>query len=170
MARSYYSHTDMKWLSICCISSSHEAWYHSLIPLITTFLPHLQLRHGFPRVLENNLRLRRLHHIALNLKLSAHEEFLRLRLSLDELSEVVVRQVEDNIGLSDALGLFALSNFAGLLQINVPACSLAGGVLEGEREDTVALLDGILLGGLVLERVGDEIEGGGGGEGGCRTR
>lgn len=51
-----------------------------------------------------------------------------------------------------------------LLQVNVPAGRLAGLVLEGEGEDGLALLDGVLALGVGLEGVGDGVEGGGGGE------
>lgn len=43
-----------------------------------------------------------------------------------------------------ALGPGSLSHLAGLLEVDVPTLGLSLGVLQGEGEDGVALLDGIL--------------------------
>lgn len=66
-------------------------------------------------------------------------------------------------------GLLAetLGDLALLLEVEVPALSLAGGVLEGEGEDGTALLDGVLTVGVVGQSGVDLVKGGGGGELGC---
>ena len=59
----------------------------------------------------------------------------------------------------------ALGNGARVLEVDVPAVGLAGGVLEGEGEDGVALLQGVLAVGLAgVESGVDRLEGLGGGE------
>jgi hypothetical protein len=59
----------------------------------------------------------------------------------------------------------ALADGALVLQVDVPALGLAGGVLEGEGKDGVALLHGILAVGLAgIKGLVDLVEGGGGGE------
>ena len=59
----------------------------------------------------------------------------------------------------------ALGNGARVLEIDVPAVGLAGGVLEGEGKDGVALLQGVLAVGLAgVEGGVDRLEGRGGGE------
>jgi hypothetical protein len=58
-----------------------------------------------------------------------------------------------------------LADSAFVLQVDVPALGLAGGVLEGEGEDGVALLHGILAVGLAgVQGLVDLVEGRGGGE------
>lgn len=66
-------------------------------------------------------------------------------------------------------GLLAetLGDLALLLEVEVPALGLAGGVLEGEGEDGAALLDGVLAVGVRGESLVDLVKGGGGGELGC---
>ena len=72
------------------------------------------------------------------------------------------------------IGLFslrrlAMPDIAFFLEIDVPACRLAGAVLQCEGEDGVALLDGVFaLGRVGCEGGLDGVEGGGGGERGCR--
>jgi hypothetical protein len=57
-----------------------------------------------------------------------------------------------------------------LLEIDVPALGLARLVLEGEREDRVALLDGVgALSRIRLQGGVDEVEGLGGRECGCSS-
>lgn len=64
-----------------------------------------------------------------------------------------------------ALGRNTLADGAGLLQVNVPALGRTGPVLEREREDGSALLDGVLAVGLVGgQDVLDGVERGRGGE------
>lgn len=58
----------------------------------------------------------------------------------------------------------SLANGALVLEVDVPALNLAGGVLEVEGEDGVALLDGVLLVGLAGESGGDGVKRRGGGE------
>ena len=58
------------------------------------------------------------------------------------------------------LGADTLANSALLLQIDMPALSLALGVLKSEREDGFALLHGILAGGLVVQGLLNLVEGG----------
>ena len=54
----------------------------------------------------------------------------------------------------------ALGNSARALEVDGPALGLAGGVLEGEGEDGVALLQGILAVGLAgVEGGVDGVEG-----------
>lgn len=54
---------------------------------------------------------------------------------------------------------------ARLLEVNVPALSLASLVLEGKGKDTVGLLDGVLaLGVGAAENAVDDVESGGGRE------
>lgn len=61
-----------------------------------------------------------------------------------------------------------LADLALLLQIKVPGLFLSVAVLEGERDDSLGLLDGVFtLRGVGLEGGVDEVEGGGGGEGFC---
>lgn len=60
------------------------------------------------------------------------------------------------------VGLLAepLGHLALVLEINVPALSLAGGVLEGKSIDTVPLLDGVFFVGLAgIQRLVDGLEG-----------
>lgn len=67
-------------------------------------------------------------------------------------------------------GLLAktLADLAGVLEVEVPAGGLAGLVLEGESEDGVGLLDGILAVGFAgVESLVHEVEGSRGGELGC---
>lgn len=47
-------------------------------------------------LLQDGLHLSRLHDVALNLQLATHEETLGVGLSGDQLSEVLVRQVESD--------------------------------------------------------------------------
>ena len=64
----------------------------------------------------------------------------------------------------------ALANGSALFQIDVPAIRVAS-VLQCEGEDGTALLDGFLLLVLVCdERLLDDIEGFGGGDGVCLRR
>lgn len=61
-----------------------------------------------------------------------------------------------------------LADDALVLEIEVPALLLAGGVLEVERDDGLGVLDGVFALGFVgLEGGVDHVEGGGGGEGVC---
>lgn len=67
-------------------------------------------------------------------------------------------------------GLLAktLADLAGVLEVEVPAGGLAGLVLEGESEDGVSLLDGVLAVGFAgVDSLVHEVEGSRGGELGC---
>lgn len=71
------------------------------------------------------------------------------------------------IGLA-ALRRLALPHAALLLEINVPAVGVAGGVLQREGEDGAAFLDRVLAARVVGRQRGvDGVEGRGGGEGVC---
>jgi hypothetical protein len=67
-------------------------------------------------------------------------------------------------GLTGRLLGETLGDLALVLEVNVPALDLAGGVLNVEGEDGVALLDGVLLVGGIGEGGLDGVEGGRGGE------
>lgn len=58
----------------------------------------------------------------------------------------------------------AFADGARVLQVDVPAVGLAGGVLEVEGKDGLALRDGVLLVGIAGESGADRIEGGRGRE------
>lgn len=58
----------------------------------------------------------------------------------------------------------SLANVAGLLQIDMPVCSLLA-VLQCEAKDSAALLDGVFPFAFVGESRGDQVEGAGGWEG-----
>jgi hypothetical protein len=63
----------------------------------------------------------------------------------------------------------ALADSALVLEVNVPALGLAGGVLQRKGKDGVALLDGVLLVGFAAgEGLVDGVKGGRGGELVCR--
>ena len=71
------------------------------------------------------------------------------------------------IGLA-ALRRLALPHAALVLEINVPAVGVAGGVLQREGEDGAAFLDRVLAARVVGRQRGvDGVEGRGGGEGVC---
>ena len=71
------------------------------------------------------------------------------------------------VGLA-ALRRVALPHAALLLEINVPAVGVAGGVLQREGEDGAAFLDRVLAARVVGRQRGvDGVEGRGGGEGVC---
>lgn len=71
------------------------------------------------------------------------------------------------VGLA-ALRRVALPHAALLLEINMPAVGVAGGVLQREGEDGAALLDRVLAARVVGRQRGvDGVEGRGGGEGVC---
>lgn len=123
---------------------------------------YLQLGLGLG-LLEDRLHLGGLHDIALDLELARHEELLGVGLAGDERGKVGVGQGQRDGGL----GGQALLHGARLLEVNVPAVRLAGRVLEGEGEDGVALLDGVLAVGLAAEGRVDGVKGGRGGELGC---
>lgn len=64
----------------------------------------------------------------------------------------------------------SLSNGTRLLEVDVPALSLASLVLQGESEDGVGGLEGALAGSIIgLEGIVDGIESLGGWEGSCDT-
>lgn len=144
-------------------STSYKFWYQP------SAQSSLKLRRRLPRALQHHLRLGRLHHIALNLQLPTHEQLLRLRLPLHQLPKILITETQHHIALGRALGLISLANSASFLDIDPPALGLAGLVLERERKDAVALLDGVLFSGFVVERGRDQVEGGGGGEGGWES-
>lgn len=79
---------------------------------------YLQLRSRLC-LLENRLHLSGLHNIALDLQLSAHKQFLGIRLSADQRAKVLVAKDKGDGGLL-ALGRGALSNGTRLLEIDVP--------------------------------------------------
>ena len=108
-----------------------------------------------------------LHNITLHLQLATHKQLLRIRLTSNQFAEVCVAEDKRDGGFL-ALGRAALSNSAGLLEINIPRLFLAG-VLECESEDSGAFLDCVFAvswrGG---ERTRYFVEGGRGGEVGWR--
>jgi hypothetical protein len=60
------------------------------------------------------------------------------------------------------LGGRTLPDLALVLEIEVPGCLFAAGVLQVEGKDGLGLIEGILAVGLVgLERLVDDVEGGG---------
>jgi hypothetical protein len=71
------------------------------------------------RLLQYRVQLRRLHHIALNLEFSSHEQLLRICLALHQLSKILVTQHERHSSFF-ALGREPFANGTGLLEINVP--------------------------------------------------
>lgn len=101
---------------------------------------YLQLRSRLC-LLKNRLHLGGLHNIALDLQLSAHEQFLCIRLAADQRAKVLVAEGEGDVGLL-ALWCGSLSNSARLLEVNVPRLLLVV-VFECEAEDGAALLDGV---------------------------
>lgn len=78
---------------------------------------------------------------------------------------------EKGLKRTGRLGAGAGGDLARLLEVDVPALGLAGLVLEGEGEDGVALLDGVLaVLGAGVEGRGDGVESDGGGELVCCAR
>jgi hypothetical protein len=68
-----------------------------------------------------------------------------------------------------ALGGEPVSNLALVLQVEVPGLFFAVGILDVECDDGLGLLEGVLAVSLVgLERLVDDVEGGGRGVGICR--
>lgn len=61
--------------------------------------------------------------------------------------------------LTGGLVAETLADGTGVLEVNVPAGGLALGVLEGEAEDGLALLNGVFALLLALESGGDGVEG-----------
>jgi hypothetical protein len=78
----------------------------------------LQLRPR-PRLLQNRVQLRRPHNISLNLQLASHEQLLRIRFALHELSKVLVAQHHRDSRFL-ALGRKPFADGTRLLEINVP--------------------------------------------------
>ncbi len=69
-------------------------------------------------------------------------------------------------GLTSWLLAESLNNLTLVLEVDVPALSLTSLVLQGESEDGVAGLDGVLASGIIgLEGLVDDIESLGGWEG-----
>lgn len=110
-------------------------------------------------LLQHRLQLCRDHDIPLNLQLSTHEKILSIRLSLDKLAEVFIRenecgwegqQLSNNrtvcslltIGLPPCAESGAFSNFTFVLQVNIPAFRFPIFVLQLKAEDGLGLLDG----------------------------
>lgn len=124
---------------------------------------NLQLSLGLG-LLEDRLELGGLHDVTLDLELARHEEALSVGLAAGEGDEVIVRQAEGDGGLlAETLG-----DLAGVLEVEVPGSGLASLVLEGEGEDGVGLLDGVLAVGLAGGQGSvDGVESSGAGEVGC---
>lgn len=108
-------------------------------------------------LLKHRVKLGRLHDVALNLELAAHEETLSVGLASDKLAKVLLGEDECDIRLCAG----ASSDLAGFLEVDVPAGLIAARVLEGEGVDAVALLDGILAIGITgVDGRLDGVEGG----------
>lgn len=77
--------------------------------------------------------------------------------------------IEKKMGAMGAFTSWLISqtrgDFSLVSEVDVPALGLAGLILQGEGEDGIALLDGVLaLSIITLESAVDELEGLGGGE------
>jgi len=118
----------------------------------------LQLQLGLVlSLLKHRVKLGRLHNVALNLELAAHEETLGVGLASDELAKVLLGEDECDIRLCTG----ASSDLAGFLEVDMPAGLFTARVLEGEGVDAVALLDGILAIGITgVDSRLDGVEGG----------
>lgn len=118
----------------------------------------LQLQLGLVlSLLKHRVKLGRLHNVALNLELAAHEETLSVGLASDELAKVLLGEDECDIRLCTG----ASSDLAGFLEVDMPAGLFTARVLEGEGVDAVALLDGILAIGITgVDSRLDGVEGG----------
>jgi hypothetical protein len=122
--------------------------------------PRLQLGLGLG-LLQHRVKLGRLHDVALDLELAAHEETLSIGLASDELAKVLLGEDEGDIRLFAG----ASRNLSGLLEIDMPAGLIATRVLEGKGVDAVALLDGVLAIGIAgVDSLLNGVEGGRGGE------
>lgn len=112
-------------------------------------------------LLQHGVELGRLHDVALDLELAAHEETLSVGLASDELAKVLLGEDECDIGLCAGAG----RDLASLLEVDVPAGLIAARVLECEGVDAVALLDGVLAIGIAgVDGRLDGVEGGRGGK------
>jgi hypothetical protein len=127
----------------------------------------LQLQLGLVlSLLKHRIKLGRLHNVALDLELTAHEETLSVSLASDELAKVLLGENECNWRHICQSCMFrmrwsasesrrtirlcagASSDLAGFLEVDMPAGLITARVLEGEGVDAVALLDGILAIGI----------------------
>lgn len=140
----------------------------------------LQLQLGLVlSLLKHRVKLGRLHNVALNLELAAHEETLGVGLASDELAKVLlgedecdwrhlrqscmfrVRRSASESRRTIRLCTGASSDLAGFLEVDMPAGLFTARVLEGEGVDAVALLDGILAIGITgVDSRLDGVEGG----------
>jgi hypothetical protein len=82
-----------------------------------------------------------LHNIPPNLQFPTHKKLLGIGLPLNQLPEIVVTETQDDVRFFSGGRLAAFGDDAGLFQVDVPGLFGAGGVLELEAEDRVALLD-----------------------------
>lgn len=135
---------DIIQKEIKMLSGRQKSTLHLQLGLVLGFLKH-------------RVKLGRLHNVALNLELAAHEETLSVGLASDELAKVLLGEDECDIRLCAG----ASSDLAGFLEVDVPAGLITARVLEGEGVDAVALLDGILAIGIAgVDSRLDGVEGG----------
>ena len=112
---------------------------------------------------EDRVELGGHHDGTLDLDLSGHEQLLSVGLTLSEGNEIIILEINGDIGLQSLDGSLVHCTVAGL-EIEGPGGGLTGIVLDVELEDTLDLLDLILALGLgeileVLVDLGEESRG-----------